>query len=929
MKGNTYMTILIVDDKIENTILLENMLGGIGYSVVTAPNGEIALQKLAETKIDLIISDILMPVMDGFLFCRKVKENADWSRIPFVFYTATYTDAKDEELAIKEGADRYLRKPMEPQEFIEAIQTVIRETVEEKIVGKKPEPALEEASLELYNSRLVKKLEKKMFDLENEIEMRRKTENALRTSEQRYRILFNAGNDAMFVHYLPGKNKKMTFLEVNDVACSRTGYSRDEFLKLTPDDLFTPDSVDVARKAMQKLESEKKIIFEAVRLTKEGEKIPVEISSTVFDLNGKDTVLSISRDLSERKQAEKALRESEERFRMLFNAGSDAIFVHQPTADRAPGRFIEVNEIACKMLEYSSDELLRLTPEDILPPDKLHSVQMIERLFEEKAVLFESMHVTKSGQKIPVEISAQLFEFQGKPTILSISRNIRARKEAEKEMNMLAHAIKSISECVSVTNVQDHLLFANDAFLKTYGYAWEEIAGKKSGIFRSARTPVEIQDQILPQTLAGGWQGEIWNTRKNGEEFEIHLSTSIIRDETGQPLALIGIASDISEQKKMERQFYEAQKMETVGMLAAGVAHDFNNLLTVINGYSVLIKTRLHSRDEVYEMAEDIQKAGERATALTSQLLAFSRKQVIQPEVLDLNSLVDGTKKMISRLIGEDIQLAVKLSKTMLPIKIDPGQMNQVLMNLVVNARDAMPNGGNLILETSAYEMDDSGHEIIEKGHYAQLSVTDNGIGMDPETQSHIFEPFFTTKRMGEGTGLGLATVYGIVKQNKGYILIDSEPRKGTRFNIYLPLMKRPDKDVERTGEKADLPRGNARILLVEDEAAVRELIRKVLSGYGYHIFSANLPEAAIKIFNAQQDKIDLVVTDVVMPQMNGKELFDQLSAKKPGLKALFISGYPASVVSQHGILEAGINFLQKPINISELVKVVHQILAK
>ncbi|MBF0278056.1 MAG: response regulator [SAR324 cluster bacterium] len=799
------MEILIVDDKIENIVLLENILRSLDYQVLVASNGKLALQKLADRKVDLIISDILMPEMDGFQLCRKVKASKDLWQIPFIFYTATYTDAKDEELALKEGADHFICKPIEPAEFTELIKKLVKQVEDKKIVAKKLELSFEEETLNLYNARLVKKLEQKTINLEKEIELHRESERALQISEERYRALFNASEDALFVRYLPGKDVTKSFLEVNDIACRRLGYSREEMLNMTPEDVLAPESIEPFRQAMEVLQNKKKVVFEVKRLTKDGRRIPVEINSSLFYLDGKDTVLSVSRDISR-------------------------------------------------------------------------------------------------------------------------------RKEAEKEINMLAHTIKSINESVCVTDLQERILFANDALLETYGYSWAELSGKEAKIFRSEKTPAEIEEQILPQTLKGGWQGEVWNKRKNGDEFQIHLSTSIIYNETGNPEALVGISSDISEQKNIEEQFYQAQKMESMGQLAAGVAHDFNNLLTVINGYSGLLMDEVQSDDSHSEMVQQIQEAGDRAKNLIVQLLAFSRKQVILPKIVNMNDLILNAEKMLGRIIEENIEMELKLSSLNLSINIDPGQMDQILMNLVVNARDAMPDGGKIILETSFLNFDGgylAEHLVAKKGRYALLSIHDNGVGMDEETRSRIFEPFFTTKIEGEGTGLGLATVFGIVQQNDGYLWVESEPGQGSTFKIAFPILKIAEIEDNNEETEKRLPGGNETILLLEDDDAVRNFVIRLLTDYGYRVHAASLPEEALDIFDKQQDEIDLIITDVIMPQMNGKDFFDRVSAKKPGLKALYISGYPMDVLSSRGVLHAGIHMLQKPLVTSDLLKSLRQILTQ
>jgi CheY-like chemotaxis protein len=371
--------------------------------------------------------------------------------------------------------------------------------------------------------------------------------------------------------------------------------------------------------------------------------------------------------------------------------------------------------------------------------------------------------------------------------------------------------------------------------------------------------------------------------------------------------------------------------MEAVGRLAAGVAHDFNNLLTVVIGYSDLLLQRLSADDRMRPRMEEIKKAGDRAAYLTRQLLAFSRKQVLQPQILDLNSLVMNVDQMLRRVIGEDIELVTHLPPGLGRVKADPGQIEQVIMNLAVNARDAMPQGGQLTLEAANVELDSTyarSHESVLPGHYVMLAMTDTGTGMDAETQAHIFEPFFTTKEPGKGTGLGLSTVYGIVKQSGGNIWVYSEPGKGTTFKVYLP---RVDQAVEPTapGESAagELSRGSETILLVEDEKAVRSLAREILESKGYQVLETDGAMKALEVGEGYKEHIHLLLTDVVMPQMGGRELAEHLAASHPETKVLYMSGYADNAVVQHRLLGPGTALLQKPFTAQALSRKLREVL--
>jgi PAS domain S-box-containing protein len=473
------------------------------------------------------------------------------------------------------------------------------------------------------------------------------------------------------------------------------------------------------------------------------------------------------------------------------------------------------------------------------------------------------------------------------------------------------------------------VVYANEGFTRLTGYERDEIIGKNCRILQGKDTNPEtvaaIRDAVRE---ARPCIVEILNYRKDGTPFWNALSIAPIFDE-GRLTHYVGVQTDITAFKQMELQLRQSQKMEAVGHLAGGVAHDFNNLLTVINGCCELLRFNTKLPGDARPLIDEIHKAGERAATLTRQLLAFSRKTVMQPRVLNLNELVKDFQKLVGRLIGEDIELATDFRSDAARVKVDPGQIDQVLMNLVVNARDAMPRGGKLTVSTRDVFLDENyvrGNSDLKPGPYVVLSVADTGCGMDKATLARIFEPFFTTKPVGQGTGLGLAMVYGVMKASGGHVAVESEIGKGTTFNLYLPAVSEPERP-PLPASQITQSRGQETVLLVEDEAGVRNLARQALQSRGYRVLEAADGEEAIRICRQHLGQIDLLLSDVVMPRMSGRELRQHVIHLSPSTRILFTSGHTDDAIVRHGVSEFESDFLQKPFTINGLLKKVREIL--
>jgi PAS domain S-box-containing protein len=504
------------------------------------------------------------------------------------------------------------------------------------------------------------------------------------------------------------------------------------------------------------------------------------------------------------------------------------------------------------------------------------------------------------------------------------------RKRAEDAMRQSESQFRALFEnaldAVLIANDQGTYVDANPAACNLLGVSYNEVIGRTINDFTENDNPVEASRMLEQFLKEGTLRGELRLRRPDGSLVEVDFSATA-NFLPGRHLALL---RDVTERRKLEEQFRQSQKLESVGMLAGGIAHDFNNLLTVMTGYSELILRRLDKVDPLARNVEEIKKAAERAASLTRQLLAFSRKQVLQPKVLDLNSVIVNIEKMLGRLVGEDMELRTSPGVGLGKVKADPGQVEQVILNLVVNARDAMPKGGKITIETANIYLDEAyarRHIAVQPGWYVMLAVTDTGQGMDAETQKYIFEPFFTTKEQGKGTGLGLSTVYGIVKQSGGNIWVYSEISVGTSFKIYLPLVDeqvmKPDANVARP-ESAS---GTETILLAEDEEMVRNLARESLKMHGYTVLEAANAGEALLICQQYKGRIDLLLTDVVMPRVSGRELAEQLVGLRPDMRVLYMSGYPDQAIVHHGILDEAIAFIGKPFTPDALALKVVEVL--
>jgi PAS domain S-box-containing protein len=626
----------------------------------------------------------------------------------------------------------------------------------------------------------------------------------------------------------------------------------------------------------------------------------------------------------------------EELFRLINENAADMIAIVDMEGQRI------YNSMAYqRILGYSPEELKSSSSiEQIHPDDREH----VKRAAEEarktgigRPLEYRIRH--KDGTWRDLESTSSVVKnAAGKPEkLIIVNRDISDRKRASVALSQSEASFRSVIENAPYgiyrANAAGKFLSVNPALQKMLGYETQEDLSHAN---LSTDIYSDPQEHRRANDLFAGTKGldvEVEWKRKDGTPLKARCSGRLIEGEQGECKGEANFevfVEDVTDKRVLEQQLHMAVKMEAVGRLSGGIAHDFNNLLGVIIGYAQVLKRRLKSGEDIFEYAEEIEKAGQRAASLTRQLLAFSRQQVLAPAILNLNALISDMGKMIHRLIGEDIELVMNLDPAIGSVKADHGQIEQVVMNLAVNARDAMPQGGKLALETAMATFDQAytrQHPGSKAGRYVMFSVTDAGMGMSAGTLAHIFEPFFTTKEVGKGTGLGLATVYGVVKQSNGYVWVDSQVGQGSSFKVYLPLLEEPAQTPEVIVPASESFRGSETVLVVEDADALRKLSVTLLEQYGYRVLSAANGAEALELAQKHNQSIDLLLTDVIMPGLGGHALAQRLEAVRPGLKILYMSGYTDSSIAQHGVLEAGISLLHKPFTEEELVRKIREVL--
>lgn len=824
--------ILVVEDSPTQAEGLKHLLQEFRYRVTVARNGRLALEAARRDHPTLVISDIVMPEMDGFSLCKRLKSEDRLKDVPVILMTSL-SAPEDVMKGLEAGADNFIRKPFDDRYLISRIEYIL--------------------------------------------------------SNRKLRASSKVGVEMEIV--LAGQKHRITS-------------ERQQILDLL---ISTYE--------------------EAVHLNAQLQQQQEQLAALAADLERKvqERTAALVAEVAERTRAEAE-------FRVLLEAAPAAIVQVD-----GEGRIMLVNAQTEQMFGYERHELLG-QPVELLVPDRFRETHIRQRrdyLTAPAPRLTRTdlnLHGRrKNGEEFPAEITLSPIVREGGIWVTAVIRDVSERQRAEQTMRRLALIVESSDDAIISTDLGGRILSWNEAATRIFGYTHAEAHDRNASVLAPEEEKPWFSEGLKRAGRGEGLKiSDAIAMTKSGSRIEVSVTMSPIRDAAGIVAGVSAIVRDISERRRLEEQLRQSQKMEAIGSLAGGIAHDFNNLLGVILGAGELALLRLQDDDAVRKYVLQMRRAAERAASLTRQLLAFSRRQSLEPRVLDLNVILREMEKMLRRLIGENIDLETTFEPNLSRTMADPGQIEQVIMNLVVNARDAMPRGGKLTITTANVELDEEyarQHAEVEPGAYVRLTVSDTGMGMPPEVRARIFEPFFTTKEEGKGTGLGLSTVYGIIKQSGGHIWVYSEVGKGTTFKVYLPCIFTETVAERPMNAAANAGHGTETILLVEDADDLRELAAEFLEGSGYKVLSAATGAEALDIAERYSGLIHVLVTDVIMPGMSGAELATQLVQRRPTLKVIYASGYTAGEIGHHGVLDAGLVLVEKPYTRVGLTRKIREVL--
>jgi len=930
-------TVLVVEDNPVTREVIRAVLSADGCSVLEAPDGATALALMQRERPTVVLQDLFLGDVNGLDLVGRLREVPGADDVPIVALTGFLPS--EEARALTAGFDAYIIKPVEPVRLREIIRDFAgRRRGEQR--AEVPLGAAQQAEL-LQRSTVQAAALAVLGGMAEALARNDPFEVIVRETLHR---CIDAAGLSVGVFYVVAEGAAIRVLAAAGTGAQSasgvaSGFGHPELFRLTLETgapLLIPSEDVPAEVAASFLRG---LGLRACLLTpvfhREESLGVLLLASHSRELTSQEWVgfgramggqigqaLALSRAVGE-------VRASQELLQSVIEGMGDPVFVKD-----IDSRYLLINQATVQLFGVTGAEVVGRGAEAVFPPEVARFVQEsdVRVLREGVAMTFEETLPTRHGNRRFLVSKAPRRDAQGTIIgLVGVARDITDLKQADETIRRLSTAVDQSPAAVIITDPTGRIVYVNRKFTEISGYSSEEVAGQNPRLLKSGKTSVDQYRQLWSTIQSGAtWRGEYQNRRKNGDLYWASTTIAPVKDESGTITNFVAIQEDVTDTRSLEAQLRQAQKMEAVGRLAGGVAHDFNNLLTVITSYSQLLLEDMAAADPRRADLQEIQRAAIGAAGLTRQLLAFSRQQVLEPRVLNLNDVLSAAGKMLQRLIGEDVALQLTLAPDLGNVKADPGQIEQVIMNLAVNARDAMPDGGKMTIETSNIDLDVSyaaQHAVVAPGSYILVAVTDTGSGMDEPTKARLFEPFFTTKEIGRGTGLGLATVYGIVKQSNGYIWVYSELGHGTSFKVYLPRVSEAAAAAAETRPLL-LNGGTETILLAEDASGVRAVAQEILTRLGYTVLVATDGHAALELARARTEPIHLLVTDVIMPEMSGRQLADRLKEQRPELKVLFVSGYTDDAIVRHGMLEPGIAFLQKPFTPQTLARKVREVLS-
>jgi two-component system, cell cycle sensor histidine kinase and response regulator CckA len=755
-----------------------------------------------------------------------------------------------------------------------------------------------------------------------DISDRKQVEEALRASEERYRMIF-AHSPLGIIHF----DENGVILDCNDTLPEMIGSPREKLIGFNmparqTDERMRQAVLDALEGKISHYDGDYVSVFS-------GQRTPIRAAyGRILSDDGKFVgAVGILEDVTERRRAEESLRESEEKYRIVVQKAQEGINITQD------GMFRFVNPSAAALLGFDEDEMLnRPFTEFFHPDDKAMLLRQYNRRLqgEKFPSRYEVRMLAKGGAVKWLEVDAALITWKNKPAVLVFMTDVTNRRKGEDVQRRLATAVEQAGEAIVIADGQGTIQYVNPAFERITGFAREEAVGRKPSLLKSGQHDEAFYRNLWGTITEGEpWSGRFINRKKNGTLYSEDATISPVRDSSGKIVSYVAVKRDVTKEIELRNQLLQAQKMEAIGTLAGGVAHDFNNLLTIVLGYSELLLDDTEESDPAYADIQKIAEASRRGAQLVRNLLAFGRRADIRPRPMNLNHEVSRVAELLNRTISKMIKIEMHLDGDLDSINADPDQMGQVLMNLTVNAEHAMPGGGKLTIATANTSLTGEyrlTHLEIPAGDCVLLTVSDTGHGMDRHTIEHIFEPFFTTKGAGNGSGLGLSMVYGIIQQHGGHIVCESEPGHGTTFKIYLPAITE-EAQMEKQMEKTMLSGGTEKILLVDDEAFVRDLGQKCLTRAGYSVLPAGGGPEALEIYAKEGDQIALVILDLFMPEMGGDQCLDEILAINPRAKVIISSGASIDRKKKETLESEAKGFVSKPFRLSEMLKTVREVL--